>query len=548
MSNCRQCQQDFVIHEQEKGFYKKIEVPEPLDCPDCRQQRRLAFRSNLFLYNRKCNCCKKNVISYYSAKNKFPIYCPDCFYSDNWDPHKYCQDFNFKKPFFEQYKKLLDTVPRISNININSENSDYCNYTDNLKNCYLLFGSIECENCLYGEKKIKCHNCCDNNTLTNSELCYFCRDSENLYNCNFCEVCTDLTDCSFCYDCKGCKNCFACVNLRNKEYCIYNKEYTKEEYNKRIKNVTNGSYEKLSINRKKYTYFISKTGVRRFANIINSPDCTGDYLRNCENCFDCYSLLGSHNCRYVFDDEEIKDSMDCNNYGYGEVYYMGIDGYKSSWSKFCNVITHSQFITYCTMCFSSNHLFGCVGLNKAKHCILNKQYTKTEHDKLEKKIIKHMQKTQEWGEFMPAELSAFGYNETKAMEFYPLYKDESVSQGFKWEDDTPGTFGKETIESNDLPDNISDIKDDILKQVLVCEECSRNYKIIEQELEFYRKKNLPLPRKCVYCRYSELIHQRNPRKLHTRKCDKCEIEIQSTYSSAIQRTVYCDKCYKKAIY
>jgi len=63
-------------------------------------------------------------------------------------------------------------------------------------------------------------------------------------------------------------------------------------------------------------------------------------------------------------------------------------------------------------------------LNTAKYCILNKQYTKEEYEKLMPKIIEYMEKTEEWGEFFPASLSPFGYNETIAMEYFPLTREE----------------------------------------------------------------------------------------------------------------------------
>jgi len=53
---------------------------------------------------------------------------------------------------------------------------------------------------------------------------------------------------------------------------------------------------------------------------------------------------------------------------------------------------------------------------------LNKQYTKEEYEKLVPKIIEHMKKTSEWGEFFPASISPFGYEETAAMDYYPATK------------------------------------------------------------------------------------------------------------------------------
>jgi CxxC-x17-CxxC domain-containing protein len=41
---------------------------------------------------------------------------------------------------------------------------------------------------------------------------------------------------------------------------------------------------------------------------------------------------------------------------------------------------------------------------------------------------------------------------------------------------------------------------------------------------------------------------RNPRKLFDRKCDKCGIDIKTTYSPDRSEIVYCEECYNKEIY
>jgi len=54
-----------------------------------------------------------------------------------------------------------------------------------------------------------------------------------------------------------------------------------------------------------------------------------------------------------------------------------------------------------------------------------------------------------------------------------------------------------------LPDNIKDVPDDIVGKVIECqhqgkcnEQCTEAFRIIEPELAFYRRMNLPLPRLC----------------------------------------------------
>ena len=82
-------------------------------------------------------------------------------------------------------------------------------------------------------------------------------------------------------------------------------------------------------------------------------------------------------------------------------------------------------LIYCMNCVNgTNNCFGCVGLNHKQYCILNKQYTREEYEELVPRIIEHMMKTGEWGEFFPSSLSPFGYNETVAQEYFPLSRKE----------------------------------------------------------------------------------------------------------------------------
>ncbi|MFH1388212.1 MAG: hypothetical protein ABIG88_02825, partial [Patescibacteria group bacterium] len=187
--------------------------------------------------------------------------------------------------------------------------------------------------------------------------------------------------------------------------------------------------------------------------------------------------------------------------------------------------------------------------------------------KLRTKIIKHMNdmpytdkkgRIYKYGEFFPPELSPFGYNETIANEYFPLTKEEALKQGYNW-NDKPKNEYKPTIKASNLPDNIKDVDNSILKEVIECEnvrplgsnKCTGSgvFRLIPTELKFYKKMNLPLPRLCPDCRHRERIKQRNPLKLWKRKCMKkgCHNEFQTTYSPDRKEIVYCEKCYNKEV-
>jgi len=159
-----------------------------------------------------------------------------------------------------------------------------------------------------------------------------------------------------------------------------------------------------------------------------------------------------------------------------------------------------------------------------------------------------------YGEFFPIEFSVFGYDKTIANEYYPLNKAQILKQGYNWYD-KPKKEYKHTIKAKDLPDNIKDVNNTILKEVIECKNINNNcagsnvFRLIPQELKFYQKQNLPLPRLCPNCRYQERIKQRNPLKLWKRQCMKqgCNTTFQTTYSPDRKEIVYCEKCYNKEV-
>lgn len=76
-----------------------------------------------------------------------------------------------------------------------------------------------------------------------------------------------------------------------------------------------------------------------------------------------------------------------------------------------------------------------------------------------------------------------------------------------------------------------------------CIECKKDFLILQQEKNFYERKKLPVPVRCSACRREKRASLRNERKLYDRKCDKCGIELKSSYPSNSPYIVYCEQCY-----
>lgn len=117
--------------------------------------------------------------------------------------------------------------------------------------------------------------------------------------------------------------------------------------------------------------------------------------------------------------------------------------------------------------------------------------------------------------------------------------------GWRWREDDKKEFQAQSVT---IPENIADVAESICYELLACEETGRNYRIIPQELNFYRKMKLPIPRRHPDQRHKDRIVKRNPRKLFERKCAKCFSAILTSYGPERREEVYCEKCYLKAVY
>lgn len=416
---CKNCNQDFEVTARDQQFYEKIEVPYPTFCPHCRMQRRMSFRNERTLYKRKCDLCKKNMVSMYRADAEAPIYCPDCWWGDEWDPASFGQELDLNKPFFPQFHELMKKVPRgslgiVSSTNVNS---DYCNYVYDVKNCYLCFGSIHCEDCLYGNP-YESRDCVDSFLVREGELCYECIDCEKCYSCDFCQACTGCNDCWFCYECDGCSDCIACTGLRHKKYHIANKGFSKEEYKKFKEGLKLNTHEGIQ----KAADFLEKEKLKfphRAARIINSEDCTGNFIVSSKNIHHSFDVKKCWDCAYCAQVIDFKDTYDSNYCEHAELLYEHIGHAYNYNVKFSLISGNCKNCDYTDFCVHSHDLFGCISMKRNEFCILNKQYSKEEYFEMVEKLKARMTERGEYGEFFPAEISPFRYKETVAMDYFP---------------------------------------------------------------------------------------------------------------------------------
>lgn len=564
---CQNCKKDFTIESEDFNFYEKIKVPTPTFCPQCRYQRRLANRNEWNFYKRDCSLCGKDMVSIYNKEYTGPVYCQPCYWSDKWNSLDYGRDFDFSRPFFEQFYEHRFNVPRVTLANEGSVNSEYTNQSNNNKNCYMVVATNACEYCIYGNWNQNSRECSDCSIIKECELLYESIDCLKCYRSSFLETCSNMSDSWFCSDCKGGTNCFGCVNLRNKSYCWFNEQLTKEEWTNRFSEIK-WTTKIISDFYKKFQEFRQKLPVRYYHG-VQILNCSGDYIgfsKNMHNSFNCFH---SENLSYGQDAWEARDCRDLTETLDNELdYEMEGAGWGGNNISSCKH-WYSSRILYSELTFHSEDLFGCVSMIKKKHCIFNKQYSKKDFLILKDKIIEHMKTTGEWGEFFPVSISPFPYNDSLAYDYFPMNKNRVLEKGWRWYERPPRDY-MPTIYSYDLPNTSKDFSDDILGETISCstqnseenkkiyKSCTTAFRLNTQELIFYRKMGLPIPNKCYRCRLQDRLERRNPRKLWHRTCmcdkenhihkGKCKVEFETSYSPERPEIVYCEKCYQQEVY
>jgi hypothetical protein len=511
----------------------------------------------------------------FSPETGLTVYDRDIWWKDEWDPFDYGVEYDFSRPFFEQFRELFQKVPLANLGNTNMVNTDYANHCVDCRNCYLIFASIYNENVSYALGAVNIKDSYDLYKVMKSEQAYEDVLCASVFNTHFSYDSDECMDSMFLTSCLGLHDCLGCVNLRHKKYCIFNKEYSKEKYEKKLTQYDFGSYEALAKFKEEYSDFL-KNQFRRFAFLHKSVNTTGDSVMNTKNSKFVFDIYGEvENSKYLIHALNMRDSYD--GYGAGakiEFMYESVDTGVEGSKQLFSVLNHSCLETHYTyMCYGAKFLFGCVGVRDHDYAILNKKYTKEEYNKLLPKIIQHMNdmpyidqqgKVYKYGEFFPSELSPFAYNETIANEYYPKTKQEVLEYGLKWKEKITKDYSIE-IKSEELPDHIKDASESIVGKVIECmhkgecrEQCTEAFKITDMELKFLKNKNIALPRLCPNCRHYQRLKKRNPFKLWHRQCmcekkhtnheGKCTVEFETSYAPERPEIIYCEKCYQAEVY
>lgn len=557
---CQNCKKDFTIEPEDFNFYKKMEVPPPTWCPECRMIRRLSCINSWSLFYRNCDKCGKRTLSMYPPTQKNTIYCQPCWWADDWDGTEYAMNYDPSRPFLEQVKELSEKTPYsvLETAYLTLKNCEYSNSIAYSKNCTLANWADNCENVFHSSILNGAKDTADSLRIFKSELCYESTGQRRCYRTFYSQECDDCSEVWFSRNCYGCMNCVGCVNLRDVSYHIFNVKYSKEEYAGKFKELKLNTRSGLDAFLKESEIFWKKFPYRSYTGDTFNLNVTGEYIYKSKNSKEMYIASHAKDCKWCqfLTFKPIENCMDYSGWGNNAelVYESIIVGENVNNVKFSSYCWSDVINTeYSLWCVTAKNNFGCVNLKRKSYCILNKEYSKESFDKLRTQIITDMKKNPyvdkqgriwSYGEFFQPGFCKFAYNDSNAYKFFPKTKEEALASGFAWNDEEEKQASA-TIFGKDLPDTINEVNETILKEVISCTTCDRKYKIASLEFDLSRKMNIPLPTRCLKCREKSRFDKLQMPKLYNRECMKCNKAIRTSYAPDRPEIIYCEKCYQQ---
>lgn len=287
---------------------------------------------------------------------------------------------------------------------------------------------------------------------------------------------------------------------------------------------------------------LAKTLPHPYRVALKTTESTGNFLNTTEDAYQSFEIDHSRRLRYAGSIQSSEDMNDVNHISTCSRFHETIACFQSSNVYFSHTIIgdcHDIFYSFlCT--YGCSDLFGSIGLRHKQYCILNKQYTKEAYQDLVPRLITHMQRTGEWGDFFPATMSPFGYNESAAMDYFPKTDEQIRRRGWRWKHiDTRPAAQATAI----LPEDSRNVSEDVCQEILECGTCGSNYKIVPHELALILRLGLLLPYDCPRCRYKARMDGRLPRTLYARHCAHCRKDLESPYAPDRPEILFCDACY-----
>lgn len=291
--------------------------------------------------------------------------------------------------FFAELKKIIQSQPLPPLRILQSED---CKFADNIyacKNITYGFDTVRCTDSAYIYDGFICDNCIDCDYPVESQLCYESIDPYKAFNCDYVNYCANIRDSAFCDTCWNANDLFGCYNLQNKQFCIFNRQLSETEYREKVKEYKKWPPEKILaiVEELKLRYPLTQT-----ISGHNENTTYGNYIHYNKNCYLCFDAAHDENGAYLYDTFDCKNCFDST---YGKDNQLTYEVVSSPNLFNCNYTYYSGSCidsSYLVNCLDVKDSLGCVNLAHKQYCILNRQLTKEEYERMSKPLLEDLKK------------------------------------------------------------------------------------------------------------------------------------------------------------
>ncbi|MFH1405332.1 MAG: hypothetical protein ABIH21_04530 [Patescibacteria group bacterium] len=549
---CELTGEKWQMTQEEIGWYKKFNVPPSKRSPLTRMKQLVSFYIMYQFWYQTHPETGKQFVSAIHPNSGFKAL-PD----QEW----YAKDFldnnsvvNAQTSLLDQLVTLQKNVPLPGTKFIKEPVNSIVLASMGDVNSYF---NLACrsKNSLFSVDSFDIENCSEISASTQIKNSFHVVQSHRLYKVRFALQCLDCMECDFIFDCHNCSYCFGATNKRNRQYIWFNEQLSKEDWEQKHAEVNLGCRSNLESWKLKFTSLMKEQTIFPESFKEHCTNVVGDYMNNATDCkyvvngidgpfrniyYGTYLYDNSYDCAFV------AAPVAANN------IYCTNTAVSSANVKFCHTVKDSQNMEYCIYCYNCENCFACVGLQRKKFCILNKQYSEEGYWQKVDELKCAMLDRGEYGEPLPLSL----------LLVYPLYcgapiiymsdADEMKKLGARvYEPESMGAAGPEpdmdkVVQTNAIPDCIDGLSDEWINKPIFDEGFNRKFAFIKPEIDFYRAQKLAPANVHFVKRVLDLIQEQGSAVFFETNCSQCNKSIISTKNKHYpERKIYCRDCYLK---
>lgn len=300
--------------------------------------------------------------------------------------------------FYKELKRIITSYPKRPQDTVASENCDYATSVYYCNNVYHGFDVNNSKDSAYIQSSLLCVNCFDVDYTVECELTFESIDAFKCYNCTYLEDCGNMRDADYCSRSSNCHDVFGCVRLKNKSFCIFNRQLSEADYREKVKEYKKWPAEKVWAEVVKIQDRFPVTQTHEDFN-QNTP--FGNYIYYNKDCYMCFDATNNESCAYIYEGHKNKMCYDISLSGESQLSYEFIDSALlfncnyAMWSKSC------QDSWYMMSCFDVKDSIGCFGLNHRQYCILNRQLSKEDYERISGPLLAELkQKNLGWADLV----------------------------------------------------------------------------------------------------------------------------------------------------